>query len=227
MSWFLFYPKCDITDALLACSHGWVMYFLFGFYSVISFQNLPLSLIHHGCFILASTYFEFGLPWYEAVWHLAMGNIVGWWLVWGSGMELTKVLRIKLNFFEDMSKLLRLSLGFLTFFFCFYGIDNVIIENNHPYGIALAAVLCFTWVLAIGSFFFCAERVKDNNLEEQSKYWVFWSELLIAAVVSFLVAFIPSFSAYYKTIILAPILSILLFLHAKHHRPLGFRPKVQ
>lgn len=224
MPWFIFYPKCDITEPTFSCSNAWIMYFLFGVFSLLSFQNIFLTEIHYGCFLLATLYFDIGLPWYEIIWHLVLGYAVAGVLLLSSS-KLSTALKIKFNFFKDLSKLFRLSLGFMTFFFAFYGVDDVISENGNPYGLALAMVFCVTWVLAAGASFFCAEKVKEGNFEEQAQYWVYWSQLMISTVVTFLVAFIPSLSAYYKSLIAFPLLTAILVLHKTYHKPLEFRRK--
>lgn len=224
MVWFVFYPVCDITEPAFSCSNAWVMYFLFAVFSMLSFQNLLLSIFHYGCFLLATLYFSLGLPWYEIVWHLVLGYAVAIFLQYFYG-DLSSALRIKFNFFKDISKLSRLSLGFLTFFFAFYGVDEVIIENGNPYGLALAMVFCVSWVLAAGSFFFCVEKVRDSDSKTQSSYWIYWTQLFVSTLIVFIVAFIPSLSAYYKSLITTPILTLVLCLHKSYHKPMEFTRK--
>jgi len=226
MPWFIFYPVCDISQPTFSCSNAWVMYFLFGVISLLSFQNILLTVIHYGCFLLATLYFDIGLPWYEIIWHLFLGYTVSGVLLI-AGNKTSTALKIKLNFFKDLSKLFRLSLGFMTLFFAFYGVDDVIMETGDPYGLALAMVFSVAWVLAAGASFFCAEKVKDTDFEEQALYWIYWTQLLIATVITFLVAFIPSLSAYYKSLIACPVLLGILLLHRTYHKPLEFRRKTK
>lgn len=224
MPWFIFYPHCDIAEPTFSCSNAWVMYFLFGVISMLSFQNVLVALLHYGCFLLATLHFDFGLPWYEIIWHLSLGYVVPELLLITTE-NLSTALKVQLNFFKDLSRLFRLSLGFLTFFFAFYAVDDVIAETGDPYGLALAMVFCVAWVLAAGASFFCLEKVKDNDMEEQAKYWVYWSQLLISVVITFLIAFIPSLSSYYKSLIASPVLFGILLLHKTYHKPLEFRMK--
>jgi hypothetical protein len=227
MTWFVFYPLCDIAQPTLSCSHAWIMYFLFGVFSTLSFQNVVLSFIHYGLMAVATLYFGFGLPWYEILWHFSFGVTSGWLVISWSKNELSKALKIELNFFRDLSKLFRISLAYVIFFFGFYGVDDVIIENNHPYGVALAAVFSFAWILVIGSFFFCSEHIQATQPKEQSNYWVFWSQMVIAALLCFWLGFVPSFSGYYKSLIATCVVTFSLVLYADYHKPLELRAKDQ
>jgi hypothetical protein len=207
---FLFRPYCELLAPFTSCSNGWLFYYTLGMMTAISFRNLLISALSLILLITLHEYTTFGIPGVEATFQWMMGSFVG--LVISQ-----KFLKRAPPFVED--GIFRNFTGFLEITFVlalagvlFFAVDDTILENERPYGLAATFIMIACWLFAATFFLYCVLGVEKQPPDQQKNYWVQWLHLAMVVFLIMFFGFIPDISSYVKSAIATMIAVVVIVL---------------
>jgi hypothetical protein len=80
----------------------------------------------------------------------------------------------------------------------FFAVDDTILENQRPYGLAATFIMIACWLFAATFFLFCVLGIEKRPHVEQMNYWKLWLHLTMVVFLSMFLAFIPDLNSYLK-----------------------------
>ena len=208
---FLFRPVCEFTAPFESCSNGWLFYFVLGVLTVVAFKNGIISAISLILVLVLHEYSNFGIPAVEAIFHWFLGSLIG--VIIARKFHHRAPPFVENGVFHNVVGFLEITLILALAGLLFFGVDDTILENERPYGLAATFIMIACWLFAATFFLYCVLGIERKKHEEQMNYWKQWIHLAMVVFLVMFFAFIPDINSYIKasisTIIAAPIIILI------------------
>lgn len=208
---FLFRPVCELLAPFTSCSNGWLFYFILGILTAVAFKHLLVSAVSLILLLTLHQYTYFGIPPVEAIFQWMLGSLVG--LVISRKFHHRAPPFVEHGIFHNVTGFLEMTLILTLAGSLFWAVDDTIIENERPYGLAATFIMIACWLFAATFFLYCVMGIERKSQEEQANYWKQWLHLTMVVFLAMFIAFIPDMSSYIKasivTIVATPIIILI------------------
>jgi hypothetical protein len=205
---FLFRPNCVLTEPFTSCSNGWLFYYTLGILTVVSFRNAIISAVSLLLVIGLHEYSDFGIPVEEAIFHWFLGSLIG--VIISRKFYHRTPPFVEHGVFHNITGFFQITFILALAGLLFFAVDDTILENQRPYGLAATFIMIACWLFAATFFLYCILGIERKPFEEQMNYWKLWIHLSLVVFLIMFLAFIPDLNSYVKsaiaTVIAAPLI---------------------
>jgi hypothetical protein len=205
---FLFRPYCEFLEPFESCSNGWLFYYTLGLLTVVAFKSLLVSAISLILVVTLHVYWNFGIPAVESIFHWMLGSFVG--LVIARKFHKRAPPFIENGIFRNVTGFLEVTLILALAGVLFFAVDDTILENERPYGLAATFIMIACWLFAATFFLYCALGIEKLGHELQMNYWKLWLHLSMVVFLIMFLAFIPDINSYVKSSIATIIAGLVI-----------------
>jgi hypothetical protein len=193
---FLFRPECEFLAPFDSCSNGWLFYFTLGILTVVSFRNLLISAVSLLIVAILHEYSNFGIPVIESIFHWVLGSLIG--AIINRKFYQRAPPFVENGVWHNITAFLEMTMILALAGVLFFAVDDTILENERPYGLAATFIMIACWLFAATFFLYCVLGIERKTHEEQMNYWKLWLHLTMVIFFAMFMAFIPDINSYLK-----------------------------
>jgi len=208
MNAFEFRPFCSISEPFVGCSNGWLMYYILAMLTVIAFRSPVISLLNLILLALFYSFFGFGIPAMEIIFHWLLGSALGFLIARKYHKRVPPF--VEKSILHNLTGFLQMTLILVLECLLYFAVDATIIETGQPYGLVATFLMLAAWLFVACFFLYCVLDIQRLGQAQQMAYWKLWLDISIVVFVAMATGFLAGLNSYIKAVLSACLSAVLL-----------------